>query len=619
MNILDTVNSPSELKRLGYLELEQYCAEVREFLIQNVAATGGHLSSNLGVVEFTVAWHKIMNSPIDTLVFDVGHQCYTHKIITGRKDKFAQLRSANGLSGFPNPRESEHDAFVAGHGSTSISAAIGIAQAKKLRCEPGIVMALIGDGAFTGGLVYEAMNNIEGLDNLIVVLNDNKMSISKNDSSVAQYFTKLRTSQQYHKAKIDVKNLLDNTPVIGHGMVKSIQSMKALLRRSIYHSTFFEEMGFQYIGPLDGHNLLQLCNLFSMVKYIDKPLLIHIETTKGKGFAPAEKNPGAFHGVGAFDTRHVADPDFSPADSFSNVFGHSLAQIGSRNNNICAVTAAMKYGTGLHFFKKQNRKRFFDVGMAEAHAVTFAAGLARKGMLPVVAIYSTFLQRAYDQIIHDVMLQNLNVLFAIDRAGLVPGDGETHQGIYDAAFLSQQSTMPIVSVGNYAELTFWLEKLLQEYSTPRALRYPRGKECDPLSEKACTGNLFDVVIHHENATVAIVTYGSETNDAIIAANILATENIWIDVVQLVMINPLPEDFIVHLCQYSALIFAEEGVRCGGIGEHTAVALLQAGYKGSYVHKAVPETGIDHATVTQLREQFELDAESLAEAVKKVML
>ena len=617
--LLDTIQSPQDLKKLDYRDLELLCKEIREFLIESLSKTGGHLSSNLGVVDLTVAWHRIFNSPQDMLVFDVGHQCYTHKILTGRKAGFEKLRKLEGLSGFPAPTESKHDLFLAGHGSTSISAAIGLARAKKLKNEPGKVFVLIGDGAFTGGMIYEAINNISGLDNLVVMLNDNTMSISKNVGSLAHYFTKLRTSDKYFRAKQDVKQVLEHTPVIGSGMAKGIQSIKSMLRRNIYHSTFFEELGFQYIGPMNGHNLPDLCNLFMSIRTATKPIFIHFETVKGKGFVPAEKNPGAFHGVSSFNTRKLTDPDLSPGDSFSNIFGQALAKAGESNEKVCAITAAMKYGTGLQFFKKQHPARFFDVGMAEGHAVTFAGGLAANGLLPVVAIYSTFLQRGYDQLIHDVSLQGLNVLFAIDRAGFVPGDGETHQGIYDAAYLSQQREMPVASPSNYSELTYWLNHLLNDYTGPRAIRYPRGKEPDqlcgkPCTGKPCTGKPFDKLLQNEGSKAALVTYGTLTADVLQGAQLLQQAGKPVDVYQMILINPLPQELVAQLQCYDKVFFAEEGITRGGIGEHLALELMAAGFTGRFYNYCVEDNRITHADVPQIKRLLKLDAEGLCRRI-----
>lgn len=608
--LLDTIASPRDVKRLSSEQLVQLCAEVRAFLIDSVSKTGGHLSSNLGTIELTVALHRVFTTPQDQIVWDVGHQCYTHKLLTGRREGFARLRKVDGISGFPCPAESVHDAFVAGHGNTSISAAIGMAQAKKLRGEPGKVIAIVGDGAFTGGMIYEGMNNVQCLDNLIVVLNDNKMSISKNVGAVAQYLTRLRTNPRYFKAKRDVESLLDQTPLVGGVIKTSIQTAKSVVRRALYHSTMFEEMGFQYAGPVDGHDVCELAALFDAYRQEQSaPLFVHILTKKGKGFPPAEENPGEYHGVSAFDLNHITNPDVAPDSSFSTVFGQQLAACGETDRGLCAITAAMKYGTGLQYFYKQHRDRFFDVGMAEQHAVTFAAGLAAGGMRPVVSIYSTFLQRGYDQIIHDVNLQRLNVLFAVDRAGLVPGDGETHQGIYDAAFFSELDDFCVVSPCNYAELTHWLAVLLQA-DGPRALRYPRGGEDETLAALGCSGRPFDVFAAPGTADTALVTYGAEAAPALDAARRAAGQGVFADVYKLTVIHPLPDSLCEALQGYRRIVFAEEGIRHGGIGEHLASALLARGCTAEFRHIAVSNLGLLHAGVDELRACFGLDAAGL---------
>ena len=487
-SLLQNISQPSDLKRLNSAQIQQLCGEIRQFLLDSVSKTGGHLASNLGAVELTVALHRIFETPRDAFVFDVGHQCYTHKLLTGRYKRFGTLRQLDGLSGFPNPNESVHDAFIAGHGNTALSVAIGIAWAKKLKGEPGHVVAIIGDGAFTGGMVYEGMNNIGSLDNLLVVLNDNKMSISKNVGALSRYLKRLRTTNRYFDAKENVRSFLDHVPVVGTPLKVAIQNSKAMVRRAMYHSTMFEDMGFEYIGPVDGHNVEELERTLRSIYQRPGPHFLHVVTKKGKGYQPAEMNPGNYHGVSAFDPDGMPDPEVAPKESFSTVFGKLLVQEGTQNPKLCAITAAMKYGTGLQFFAHRHPQRFFDVGMAEQHAVTFAAGLASQGMLPVVCIYSTFLQRSYDQIIHDVNLLKENVLFAIDRAGFVPADGETHQGIYDAAFLSQLN-IPVYAPSNYEELQYWLHYLLQDtISGPRAIRYPHSGQRvfrllrQPLSE-----------------------------------------------------------------------------------------------------------------------------------------
>lgn len=613
--LLEQVASPDDVKKIPENQLEELCAEIRAFLIESVSHTGGHLSSNLGTIELTVALHRVLHTPQDKILFDVGHQCYTHKILTGRWKQFGTLRTIDGISGFPSPKESEHDAFIAGHGNTAISTAIGMARAKKLKGEPGKVVAIVGDGAFTGGMVYEGMNNIDTLNNLVVILNDNKMSISKNVGNMARYLTALRTNPRYFKAKEDVEGFLDSVPLVGQPIKRGVQGTKQLLRRYIYNSTMFEEMGFQYVGPLDGHDVLGLASTFSNLQKQTAPLFIHVVTVKGKGFKPAEENPGEFHGVSAFDPEHVLDPDIAPSASFSTEFGQKLVELGKTHENLCAITAAMKYGTGLQFFYREFPKRFFDVGMAEQHAVTFAAGLASQGMLPVVGIYSTFLQRSYDQLIHDVKLMELPVILAVDRAGLVPGDGETHQGIHDVPFLSEIG-IPTVCPCNYAELRYWLQKLVEEWSGPRAIRYARGAEPAALAELGCTGQEFDRLLQQKGAQVALVSYGTLTEEVLKAEKILEQKGIACDVYKLTKLYPLPEGFANELAAHSCILFAEDSIRRGGVGSYLAEDLLEIGWQGKYLYRAVNRNCLPHGTVPQLRQVLGLTGEQLAEAVEE---
>lgn len=613
--LLEQVASPDDVKKIPENQLEELCAEIRAFLIESVSHTGGHLSSNLGTIELTVALHRVLHTPQDKILFDVGHQCYTHKILTGRWKQFGTLRTIDGISGFPSPKESEHDAFIAGHGNTAISTAIGMARAKKLKGEPGKVVAIVGDGAFTGGMVYEGMNNIDTLNNLVVILNDNKMSISKNVGNMARYLTALRTNPRYFKAKEDVEGFLDSVPLVGQPIKRGVQGTKQLLRRYIYNSTMFEEMGFQYVGPLDGHDVLGLASTFSNLQKQTAPLFIHVVTVKGKGFKPAEENPGEFHGVSAFDPEHVLDPDIAPSASFSTEFGQQLVELGGTHENLCAITAAMKYGTGLQFFYREFPKRFFDVGMAEQHAVTFAAGLASQGMLPVVGIYSTFLQRSYDQLIHDVKLMELPVVLAVDRAGLVPGDGETHQGIHDVPFLSEIG-IPTVCPCNYAELRYWLQKLVEDWSGPRAIRYARGAEPAALAELGCTGQEFDRLLQQKGAQVALVSYGTLTEEVLKAEKILEQKGIACDVYKLTKLHPLPEGFANELAAHSCILFAEDSIRRGGVGSYLAEDLLGIGWQGKYLYRAIDRNCLPHGTVPQLRQVLGLTGEQLAEAVEE---
>ena len=607
--LLDSIHQPSDLKQLDHQQIVQLCEEIRHFLLENISKTGGHLASNLGTVELTVALHRVLETPKDAIVFDVGHQCYTHKILTGRKEQFDKLRQIDGISGFPNPDESVHDAFIAGHGNTALSLAIGMAWAKKLRHEPGLVAAIIGDGAFTGGMVYEGMNNIENLDNLLVILNDNKMSISKNVGALARYLTHLRTTTAYYDAKDNVSSFLDHVPVVGTPMKRTLTNAKTLVRRAMYHSTMFEDMGFQYIGPVDGHNEEELERTLRTICDRPGPHFLHVVTKKGRGLKPAEENPGEFHAVSSIDLNHLTDPELSPKDSFSSTFGCALADLGDDEPRLCGITAAMKYGTGLNFFKHRHPGRFFDVGMAEEHAVTFAAGLASQGLLPVVAIYSTFFQRAYDQIIHDVNLMQLDVLFAVDRAGLVPGDGATHQGIYDVAFFSNVN-IPIFAPANYAELRYWLTYLVREAHGPRMIRYARGGENPALAALPCTGARYDVLDPVDGARIALVSYGAETEEIIAAKDLLAQHGVQADCVKLTQIFPLPGGLCDTLCSYDTILFAEDTVRTGGIGEQLGFAMQQYGWQGEFLLHAVDNSHLLHANVPELRKDQQLDAAAL---------
>ena len=616
--LLDAIRGPEDLKRLTEKQVVQLCGEIRSFLVDSVLHTGGHLASNLGAVELTVALHRVLNSPQDKIVFDVGHQCYTHKLLTGRKAGFARLRQRDGISGFPNPRESSHDAFVAGHGNTALSLAIGMAWAKKLKNEPGWVVAIIGDGAFTGGMIYEGMNNIASLNNLMVILNDNGMSISKNVGAMARYLTHLRASPEYFRANQHLSGVLSRVPLIGEPVHRFLSRAKTIVRRTMYDSTMFENMGFQYLGPLDGHKVLELEQTLRNITVRSGPLFLHVVTTKGKGYPPAEQNPGEFHGVSAGSQGYVPDPEVAAPASFSTVFGKALCEAASADKKICAITAAMKYGTGLQFFGHAYRDRFFDVGMAEQHAVTFAAGLASQGMTPVAAIYSTFLQRAYDQILHDVCLLRVKVIFAIDRAGLVPADGETHQGIYDPAFLSEAG-IPIYSPSNYAELCYWLVQLVgPRYTGPQALRYPRGGESAALARYGCTGCAFDFLTGQPEADTVLVSYGSEVEDVLAAGAALEAQGIPCRVCKLVKIFPFTDEFLHAIEHFDAILFAEECVCAGGIGQQLVARLTEDGWRGTFIHRAVDNTKLTHATVPELKELQGLDAASLVQAVRQAL-
>ena len=475
------------------------------------------------------------------------------------------------------------------------------------------MVVIVGDGAFTGGMVYEGMNNVSQLNNLIVILNDNKMSISKNVGQMANYLTKLRTDPKYFHAKAHMETALESIPVVGNSMVKLLQDGKKLVRRGIHHSTMFEEMGFQYIGPVDGHAVVELGRMLNNLHEQFAPLFLHVVTQKGKGLKPAEENPGEFHAVSSIDLNHLTNPELSPKDSFSTTFGSALAELGGEEKRLCAITAAMKYGTGLNFFKHAHPERFFDVGMAEEHAVSFSAGLASQGLLPVVAIYSTFFQRAYDQIIHDVNLMKLDVLFAIDRAGLVPGDGETHQGIYDTAVFSQVG-IPLYAPANYEELRYWLNFLVKQKRGPRAIRYARGEERESLAALGCSGAPFDKIEERPGARVALVSYGVLAEEIIAACDLLQQKKVSSDCYKLVQLYPLPEGLCEVLQAYDCILFAEDSIRTGSIGEQLGFAMQQQGWHGTFLLHGVDNTHLLHANVPQLRRDQQLDAAALVNDV-----
>ena len=614
--ILDRIHSPEDLRALDGSELPLLCDELRGFLVTQVSRTGGHLASNLGVVELTVAIHRVFDTARDRLVFDVGHQCYVHKILTGRADRFPTLRQLGGISGFPKPCESAHDAFIAGHASNSVSVALGMARARTMLHEDYSVIALIGDGALTGGLAYEGLNNAGASgEPLIVILNDNGMSIDRNVGAMSEHLSRLRTKPEYFAFKKAYHNALSGSAV-GRALYRFNHSLKTGLKKAMLpNATMFEDMGFQYIGPVDGHNVEELERTLRTIRNRQGPHFLHVITKKGKGYQPAEVNPGNYHGVSAFDPDGMPDPEVAPKESFSTVFGNALVTEGDRNPNICAITAAMKYGTGLQFFAHSHPERFFDVGMAEQHAVTFAAGLASQGMLPVVCIYSTFLQRSYDQIIHDVNLLRENVVFAIDRAGFVPADGETHQGIYDPAFLSQLG-MPLYAPSNYQELNYWLQQLLSDrFHGPRAIRYPRGGQDAALAEFGCTGEDYDFLRKADDATIVLVSYADELADLLQAERELQQKSIACDVIKAVKLYPFTDKMIADLSKYKIILFAEECIANGSIGEHLEYALQQNGWNGRFIHCAVRNACLPHASVAQIKQATGLDAAHLVQAVQ----
>lgn len=557
------LNLPSDLKKLSLKQCDKLCGDIRRLLITTVSKNGGHLASNLGTVELTMALHRVFDSPADKIVWDVGHQAYTHKILTGRLKDFNTLRQEGGISGFCRPDESEHDAFISGHSSTSISVALGIASAMKLNGDSHHAIAVMGDGAFTGGMIYEGLNNAGKSDtNIIVILNYNEMSISKNVGGMAKYLSTMRTKESYKKTKTVVQRMLDVTPLVGKPIKNAVRESKNAFKGAILHSTMFEELGFEYIGPLNGHNLEELEAGLKAAKAINKPVFVHVNTVKGKGYAPAEENPGEYHGVGSFEIS-TGNPDVVLADSFSSVMGKELCRLGRKNKKLCAVTAAMKYGTGLQYFAKSFPERFFDVGIAEEHAVTFCGGLASMGYTPVFAVYSTFLQRSYDQLIHDLAISRIHVVLCVDRAGVVGSDGETHQGLFDIAFLTSVPSAVIFSPSNYEELKLCLHRAAETEKGIAAVRYPRGADKSVYSKADANTDY----LHKKNGgKILIVTYGRLYNNVYSAIEILKNHDIICDTLKLVKVFPIENKIIQIINKYDSVFFFEESYKYGSISE-----------------------------------------------------
>lgn len=609
MKYLDKIKSPEDVKKLNRNELPELAKECREALIDTVSQNGGHLASNLGVVELTIALHRVFNSPKDKIIWDVGHQCYTHKLLTGRYNQFSTLRKENGLSGFTKPAESEHDIFYSGHSSVSISQALGLATANNINNEKSTTIAVIGDGAFTGGLAYEALNNAgRAGKRLIVILNDNEMSISKNVGSVARYLAVIRSSPRYFKLKANTEKALNKIPFIGKKMSARVYKIKTRIKNMIYKSTFFEDLGFRYMGPIDGHNIDQLCEALESAKLInDMPVLLHINTLKGKGYDFAEKSPSEFHGVSEFNI-NTGEPNYS-GKNFSSEFGELICDMAAEDKRICTVTAAMALGTGLEEFSKRYHERFFDVGIAEEHAVTFSAGLAKGGMVPVFAVYSTFLQRCFDQIVHDGTMQNLHMILAIDRAGFVGEDGISHQGVLDASFLNSIPGITVYSPTTYAGLRHCFAKAVYDDNGVVAIRYPRGQE-KPIPEKIDYISENYDVYGDLKADNFIVTYGRIFSHACAARDMLNERGKDFSVIKLNRIKPIDVNAVKAAFNAENVFFFEEGIKNGGIGETYGEMLAEASYKGNYHLTAIDNEFVPHAPVSKLYEEYMLDTQGM---------
>ncbi|MBQ5591125.1 MAG: 1-deoxy-D-xylulose-5-phosphate synthase [Clostridia bacterium] len=598
------VDTPSELKKLDKKQTGQLCQEIRDELINTVSKTGGHLASNLGAVELTVALHKNFNLPKDKIVFDVGHQCYVHKMLSGRLSRFDTLRQKDGISGFPRPSESEYDAFSAGHSSTSVSAAFGIAEAKRERREGGYVVAVVGDGAISGGLVYEGLNNAgRSKDKLIVILNDNKMSISKNVGAMSRYLAKVRSKKGYHRFKSGFQKILMHIPFIGEKCVRVILKIKKAFKSVFFTSTIFEDFGFSYLGPIDGHDSEKLDFMLTLAKNDTRPVVLHINTVKGKGYSFAEKIPSNYHGVNPFDIETGESAASGP--NFSKEFGQALVSFAEKDKRICAITAAMRDSTGLIPFSEKFKSRFYDVGIAEEHAVTFASGLSISGMVPFFAVYSTFLQRAYDMIIHDAALQNLKVVFGIDRAGIVGADGETHQGVFDVAFLNSIPNVTVYSPATFDELRYDMKCAIYNDEGVVAIRYPRGNQINAVlpepSDYYVLGNL--------ESDSAIVTYGRELGEVL-----KANETLNVKIIAFNKIKPINEGAVECALGCKKLFFFEEGMKTGGFSEHFVSTLYEKGYKGE-VNVTAIDGFVPHSTVNEALSELKLDSESIIAKVK----
>lgn len=612
-SMLRNIKSPEDIKGFSFEELDNLSREIRETLITTVANNGGHLASNLGVVELTIAMHKCFDSPKDKFVFDVGHQVYTHKLLTGRYDRFSTLRTEGGISGFPRPKESEHDPFCSGHSSTSISAAYGISVSEVIKHSDNYTVAVIGDGAFTGGLTYEALNNAGRNKDarLIIILNDNEMSISQNVGAVSKYLTNIRTTKGYFRLKAGVERALNHIPLVGETLSAKVYKLKTKIKDKVYNSNMFEDLGFRYMGPVDGHNIKKLCEVLEECKNIGSPVLLHVHTTKGKGYELAEKNPSVFHGISQFDAD--TGETVSKGANFSDEFGKYLCELAGKDERICAITAAMSLGTGLSEFCNKYNERFFDVGIAEEHAVVFASGLAKGEMIPFFVVYSTFLQRCYDQLIHDAALQKRKMIIAVDRAGFVGEDGETHQGIFDVAFMNTISNFTIYAPATYEELRHDMYRAVYKDSNVVAIRYPRGGECVLPADFKPTYDVYDIY-GDEDAKVTIITYGRIFGNACVACNNLRAKGKSVRVVKLNQIKPLDSCIIEILKNDSSIFFFEEGIQNGGVGEKLALRLLEAGYKGEYKLTAVDYCFVEHGSVEATIRNNSLDADSMENTV-----
>ena len=615
---LDRINEANDIKKIEPEAYDALASEIRPFIIESVSEHGGHLASNLGVVELTMALHLCMDFPNDKLIWDVGHQAYTHKLLTGRKEDFSGLRTFGGMSGFPKHKESPCDAFDTGHSSTSISAALGYARARDLKGEDRTVVAVIGDGSLTGGMAYEALNNVSHLkSNMIIVLNDNKMSISENVGGLSKHLTALRTRESYMDFKMDVEKKLKQIPHVGDSVARSVKKSKDSIRQLFVKGGFFEDFGIKYIGPIDGHDIKEMVRVLNALKRLNEPVVMHVVTQKGRGYVPAEKNPSAFHGVGSFDIA-TGESLASKSLTYTSVFSKTICRLGKAHPDVVTICAAMPDGTGLTAFKKHFPDRFFDVGIAEQHAVTFAAGLAAGGMHPFVAVYSSFLQRAYDQIVHDVCIQNLPVVFCVDRAGLVGADGETHQGIFDLSYLSMIPNMTVCAPKNKYELYDMLYFAYQ-YHGPIAIRYPRGSAYEGFKNMRPPIEYGKSELMFEGEKIALVAVGSMVQTAVQVREKLLDKGINATVVNARFVCPLDTECLDRLSRdHQWIVTMEENVLKGGFGEACGDYLLAKHEDVRLIHVGVPDVYVEHGGVDQLKKTLHMDADSIVERICSAM-
>lgn len=613
--VLDKIQKENDIKELDREELVLLADEIREFLIHKISISGGHLASNLGVVELTMAMHLTFQLPDDKMIWDVGHQSYTHKLLTGRKNGFDQLRKYGGMSGFPKRKESLCDAFDTGHSSTSISAGLGYAQARDIKGEKHYVISVIGDGALTGGMAYEALNNASQIKtNYIIVLNDNNMSISENVGGMSSYLGNLRTADAYTELKSGVTNTLSKIPVYGDRIVKRIRKTKSGIKQLFIPGMLFEEMGITYLGPIDGHNMEQVCKTFREAKKVNGAVLVHVCTKKGKGYEPAERHPARFHGAEPFEIETGIPKSKRIKSNYTDIFSTVMRKLGDREPDVVAVTAAMPDGTGLKRFRNMFPERFFDVGIAEEHAVTFAAGLAAAGLKPVVAVYSSFLQRAYDQVLHDVCIQNLHVIFAIDRAGLVGSDGETHQGIFDLSYLSSIPNMCIMVPKNKWELSDMM-KFAVAYHGPIALRYPRGEAYDGLREFREPVKYGKSEVIYDESEIALVAVGSMVKTAKEVRSRLRDTGYSCSLVNARFVKPYDSELLLELQKEHRLVVTlEENVKSGGYGEAVLDYFNQIGSSVKVLNITLPDDYVEHGNVDVLKQEVGIDADSVEKKI-----